>query len=131
MFEVIEVALLLDFYGSLLTGRTQEIMQLYYNEDWSLAEIADRLQVSRQSVHNAIKRGHRHLSEYEDRLHLLAKQRQRHTLLNQLKEALLKNKVPDEQKKFSILAALAAVDDIVLSGGRSAASPSEQENYYK
>ncbi|MBR4235882.1 MAG: DNA-binding protein [Clostridia bacterium] len=63
--------LLLDFYGALLTEHTREILRMYLEEDMSLQEIADTLSISRQAVHDALTRGEKQLSEYEDKLGLL------------------------------------------------------------
>ena len=69
--DSVQVCLLLDFYGQLLTERTREILELRYQEDMSLAEIAEDLGISRQAAHDAIHRGVDSLSEYEDKLKLV------------------------------------------------------------
>lgn len=65
-----EMAMLLDFYGELLTEKQREAMELYYNEDLSLAEIAEPLNISRQGVRDSIKRGEKQLEELETTLGL-------------------------------------------------------------
>jgi len=82
------MALLFDFYGSLLTDRQQELMQAYYLEDLSLAEIAGEGGVSRQAVHDLIKRAEASLQEYEQKLGFLREYRQRQERLSRLEEAL-------------------------------------------
>lgn len=62
--------MLLDFYGELLTEKQREAMDLYYNEDLSLAEIAEPLSISRQGVRDSIKRGEKQLMDLEDTLGL-------------------------------------------------------------
>ena len=62
---------LLDLYGGLLTEKQRDIMDMYYNDDFSLGEIADHYDISRQGVHDAIKRGDEALEEYESKLGLL------------------------------------------------------------
>ncbi len=66
------VMLLYDFYGSLLTSKQQEVMRLYYEHDLSLGEIAAELKISRQAVHDILKRAERSLEAYEAKLGLLA-----------------------------------------------------------
>lgn len=72
MFDKItEVSLLYDFYGQLLTERQRDVMQLYHEENYSLAEIAEEFSISRQGVHDALKNAERALTEYEDKLGLV------------------------------------------------------------
>jgi predicted DNA-binding protein YlxM (UPF0122 family) len=68
-----EIAMLLDFYGELLTEKQRETMDLYYNEDLSLAEIAEPLNISRQGVRDLIKKAEEELFFYEEKLGLAKK----------------------------------------------------------
>lgn len=61
---------LLDCYGALLTARQRECLDLYYNENLSLAEIAGHFHISRQAVHDAMRHGEEQLAAYEAALHL-------------------------------------------------------------
>lgn len=61
------------FYGQLLTKKQQEILKYYYIDDFSLGEIAENLQISRQAVYDTIKRSEKTLEEYEDKLSLSKK----------------------------------------------------------
>lgn len=65
-----ETAVLLDFYGDLLTEKQAQALELYYNEDLSLAEIAEPLGISRQGVRDSIKRGEKQLYDLEETLGL-------------------------------------------------------------
>lgn len=73
MNEVYEISLLLDFYGQLLTDRQYEILDLHYNNDYTLSEIAQQLNISRQGVYDNEKRGRAVLNEYEEKLGLVSK----------------------------------------------------------
>jgi len=72
------VAALAERYGALLTARQRELVQLYYVEDLSLAEVAERASVSRQAVHDLLRRARAGLAAYEARLGLLAADQRRH-----------------------------------------------------
>lgn len=67
----IQMGWLLDYYSLLLTDRQSYVLNLYYNEDWSLAEIADELNVSRQNIYDIINRAGKKLQEYEHKLKLV------------------------------------------------------------
>lgn len=71
MEKVVRIGLLADFYGELLTDKQKRLVDLYYNNDLSLAEIAQEFNVSRQAVFDILKRAERSLSEYEDKLKLV------------------------------------------------------------
>lgn len=69
MFEKdFKIGYLLDFYGEILTDKQRDAIDLYYNEDLSLAEIAEHAGITRQGVRDAIKRGEEILIEMEDKL---------------------------------------------------------------
>lgn len=69
--ERIELSLLYDFYGALLKENQQRIFEAYIVEDYSASEIAAEMGISRQGVHDAIKRAARQLRGYEQKLGLL------------------------------------------------------------
>lgn len=71
--NIAHVSLLFDFYGKLLTKRQREVMELYYEENLSLSEIADEFQISRQGVHDALKNAEKALRLYEEKLALVEK----------------------------------------------------------
>ena len=74
MFEKnLNVGYLLDFYGELLPERKHGVLEMYYNEDYSLAEIADEIGISRQGVRNIIKKTESELFFYEEKLGLAKK----------------------------------------------------------
>lgn len=71
MEDRIEISLLMDFYGALLTEKQRNILTQYYNMDYSLSEIALNQKTSRQAIHDLIKRCYKTLNDYEDKLSLL------------------------------------------------------------
>ncbi|SHF50902.1 putative DNA-binding protein [Ornithinibacillus halophilus] len=79
---------LLDFYQALLTPKQRNYMEMYYLEDYSLGEISEVSEVSRQAVYDNIKRTESMLEAYEAKLHLYDKFQQRHALINKMEESL-------------------------------------------
>ena len=70
-----ELIWLLDFYGPLLTEHRRELMRLYCEEDLSLAEIAEQMQITRQGVNDAVQKARRQLMDYESKLGLAERYR--------------------------------------------------------
>lgn len=73
MEKIYQQTLLYDFYGELLTEHQRSIYEDAVYNDLSLGEIAEERGISRQGVHDLIKRCDKILTEYEDRLHLVEK----------------------------------------------------------
>ncbi|NLM97912.1 MAG: YlxM family DNA-binding protein [Halanaerobiaceae bacterium] len=71
--KVVEIGVLYDFYGELLTEKQQKAIELYYFQDLSLGEIAEKLEISRQGVYDHIHRAEEILRDYECRLGLIEK----------------------------------------------------------
>ena len=71
MKKIVEQGLLYDFYGELLTEHQREIYEAAVYNDMSLTEIADENGISKQGVHDLIKRCTNTLQGYEDRLHMI------------------------------------------------------------
>ncbi len=69
----LEIGLLLDFYGELLSEGKRQAAELYYNEDLSLAEIAEEAGITRQGVRDSINKAKAQVIEYEAKLGLAAK----------------------------------------------------------
>ena len=84
MEDRVEISLLMDLYGSLLTEKQYKIMELYYNEDLSLAEIAELNNTSRQAIHDLIKRCYKQFLSYEEKLSLLKKSLKQEKIINNL-----------------------------------------------
>jgi len=82
------VNLLFDCYGPPLTEKQQSILTLYYQDNFSLGEIAADLEVSRQAVYDNVKRAEQALEDYEAKLKLLARREARTELVDRLSELL-------------------------------------------
>ena len=65
MAKDLQISFLLDFYGDMLTEKQREMISLYYNDDLSLAEIAEDQGITRQGVRDAIKRAEQQLTDME------------------------------------------------------------------
>lgn len=73
MERIVEQTLLYDFYGELLTPHQKMIYEEYVLDNFSISEIAKEHNISRQGVHDQLKRVDRLLNEYESTLHLIAR----------------------------------------------------------
>ena len=73
MDEILKQSLLYDFYGELLTAHQRQIYEDVVFNDLSLSEVAEERGISRQGVHDMIKRCGKQLSDYEEKLHLVEK----------------------------------------------------------
>ncbi|HHV65220.1 MAG TPA: YlxM family DNA-binding protein [Peptococcaceae bacterium] len=94
MKQIAETALLFDFYGPLLTAKQAKIWDLYYQEDYSLSEIAEQEGISRQAVYDLLKRTERILEGYEQKLGLVKrflKERDKLTRIEALLDSITKN----------------------------------------
>ena len=94
MEDRVEISLLMDIYSPLLTEKQKNIMELYYNDDLSRAEIAELNNTSRQAIHDLIKRCYKQILSYEDKLNLLKKSLER--------ESVIESLLNDMKNKYSI-----------------------------
>lgn len=69
--NTVEMAMLFDFFGELLTEKQREYFDLYYNEDLSLAEIAENVGITRQGVYDIITRAENTLRDAERKTHVI------------------------------------------------------------
>ena len=102
--DVIQTSLLYDFYGSLLTDRQREVMELYYGENLSLSEIAAEFSISRQGVHDALKNAGRALHEHEQKLGLVDKFQQSREAIGDIDERI-EGLMEDVQKQEALVPA--------------------------
>ena len=80
--------MLYDFYGDLLTDRQKEFYDLYYNEDLSLAEIAENYGITRQGVRDIIVRAESTLVEFEEKTGLIRRYRKMQDAITEAQETL-------------------------------------------
>ena len=73
MEKKVEVSMLCDLYGKLLTKKQFEFINDYYNNDLGLSEIAENNNITRQAVRDIIKKGEKKLFEYEEKLLFMKK----------------------------------------------------------
>lgn len=86
--KVLRIGLLYDFYGALLTDKQQECIEMHYIHDLSLSEIANEFSVSRQAVHDILKRAEQLLEEYEHKLKLVERYKFEYIIIQQLYDTI-------------------------------------------
>lgn len=96
----VKMAMLLDAYGGLLTKKQYDAADLYYNEDYSLNEIASYFNVSRQGIHENIKQATENLLRYEKVLKICEKNKKLSETLESVKKLLDGNDKKDETVKL-------------------------------
>ena len=92
MEKNMELSLLLDFYGELLSEKVRRASELYYNDDLSLSEVSEDMGITRQGVRDLIKRAEGNLYGYEQKLGLYKRFLEMQKGLGTLKESLVKAK---------------------------------------
>jgi len=82
--DIVRRALLLDYYGGLLTEKQQQAYDLYFQEDFSLGEISDMQNVSRNAVFDLVSRTDEKLEKYEQALGLIAQDEKRSAIIDSI-----------------------------------------------
>jgi uncharacterized protein len=106
--KTMRINYLYDFYQSLLTDKQKSYMSLYYLDDYSLGEIAEEFEVSRQAVYDNIKRTEAMLEEYEAKLLLFQKFQERNNWIAEFKELISREPIPRDK----ILAAVKVLEKL-------------------
>ena len=101
----LKVSLLMDFYGNLLPEKQLDMMEQYYGEDLSLSEIAENSGITRQGVHDNIKRAAAELKAYEEKLGLFARFSDITDSANEIKK-LLSSELDSGSELYSKVSAL-------------------------
>lgn len=99
------VSELIDVYGGLLTKKQFLAMDLYYNEDYSLNEIASHMGVSRQGIWENIKQANENLEKYERELKICETSQK-----NEATKALIKELLPKNSQNEKIIALLDSIE---------------------
>ena len=94
--EKIEISILLNLYGNLLTETQKSYMDLYYNQDYSLSEIGDNENITRQAVRTILVKSKRKLREYEEKLKFMEKENN----IRRLIEKIYISKSDSEKQKY-------------------------------
>lgn len=101
MEKNIKMSILLDIYGKLLTEKQYNLLNDYYNNDFSQSEIAENEEITRQAVRDNLKKGENNLLEYEEKLKIMEKnlitENQINSVLEDIKIA--KSKISDKEVK--------------------------------
>ena len=82
MEKNIKMSILLDIYGKLLTEKQYNLLNDYYNNDFSQSEIAENEEITRQAVRDNLKKGENNLLEYEEKLEMMKKDKSKKEKIN-------------------------------------------------
>jgi len=106
---------LLDIYGELLTERKRELLDYYYEEDYSLSEISELTGISRQGVRDSLRKSAAELLEFEEKLRLYEKKTSFEQLIEQTRETLKNISDTEENKALisSVSTRLDAMEDLL------------------
>ena len=97
--ERVQIAILTKYYGKMLTERQQDILNMYVDNNLSLAEVSEELGISRQAVKDAIDNSLSSLKNMEEKLHFIARD-------DNIKKLIEENKDIDEKTKNKLIALL-------------------------
>lgn len=101
MEKNVQISLLCQIYGKLLTNKQFEILDDYYNNDLSLSEIAENNHITRQAVHDIIKKGEKKLFEYEEKLLFMKKMLNQEEKIQKVLSELTKIQSESSDKKVA------------------------------
>ncbi|MBK1067634.1 putative DNA-binding protein [Enterococcus faecium] len=101
---------LFEFYSTLLTEKQMNYMELYYADDFSLGEIAEEYEVSRQAVYDNIKRTSKILEDYEKKLHLFSNYIVREQVLENM-TAYITDKYAEDKKLLEYVQQIQAIEE--------------------
>lgn len=111
MEKIFEQGLLYDFYGELLTEHQQKLYEDAVCNDMSLGEIAEEAGISRQGVHDLIKRCDKILNEYEEKLHLVARFTEAKQVIDSI-VTLTEERLPEDASAEAMQKRLCAIREL-------------------
>ena len=88
MDDILQLTLLYDFYGELLTEKQKQVYEMHYQNDLSLSEIGEELSISRQAVRDQLKRTEKILFGYEEKLQLVARFQEEKKAVQEMKHIM-------------------------------------------
>jgi len=111
--RTIEISLLFDYYGGLLTDKQKEIVELYYYQDLSLGEIASNIKISRQGVYDHLHRAEEALKSYENKLKLAEKNKKNSQKIDKLSRLIKDSKEINCEIKEKLLKRLQEINKYI------------------
>lgn len=99
MEKNVQIGILLDIYGKLLTEKQRKLLEDYYNSDLSLSEIAENENITRQAVRDNLKKGENNLFEYEQKLEIMKKNKAREKIVKEMQNEISKIEQNEISKK--------------------------------
>lgn len=113
--KLVEIGMLFDFYGKLLTEKQFNVIEMFYIEDLSLSEIGEELNITRQGVYDTLKRAEEKLYQFEKTLGLASKFRESHKDIKRILDLAndIKDSVEIEDYK-RIIDSVNQIEDISL-----------------
>ena len=111
MTKDLTVSMLMDFYGQMLTDKRYDALDMYYNQDLSLAEIAEEMGISRQGVMAFLRQGEKHLRDFEDKLGLADRFSQISEKTEEMRQCA--ERISEPEIKKEILQLIQSVSDII------------------
>ena len=112
--QTLKITMLYDFYGGLLTERQQKAIEMHYLEDMSLSEVPEEFSVSRQAVHDILKRAVQAMQEFDDKLFLVKKHEEKSIMVSKIDEILDKATASCMSSRENILKARIMLKDLLV-----------------
>jgi predicted DNA-binding protein YlxM (UPF0122 family) len=113
MSKNLDMAVLFDVYGDMLTEKQKDTLILYYDEDLSLTEIAENTGITRQGVHKCIRSAEEYLLQLEDTLEYAAKSHMINEVLAKMKNIIENSGHGDSEEMKKLLSCVEEIEEIV------------------